>query len=193
LLDVEHGGSAVKTNRRPTLRLFAATSSLLLPMLAAACGGETQTPPATASAVASRAPESAAPAPARGSAPPTQVAISEDIRRACNIPEADAYFAFDSANVTTKDRTPLDAVATCVTRGPLAGKSLRRVGHADPRGIDYNMTLGQWRADAVAAFLGARGVQRDRASTTSRGAMDATGTDDRTWAHDRRVDVMLND
>ncbi len=66
------------------------------------------------------------------------------------------------------------------------------VGRADPRGApEYNMTLGQSRADAVTAYLTARGVSPANASSTSRGAEDATGVDEAGWAHDRRVDVLL--
>ena len=69
---------------------------------------------------------------------------------------------------------------------------MRLIGHADPRGpSEYNMTLGQRRADSVDAYIGRRGVQRSRIVTTSRGAMDATGQDETGWAHDRRVEVQL--
>ena len=51
-------------------------------------------------------------------------------------------------------RSVLDQVATCFTTGPLKGRTLKLVGHADPRGgSDYNMTLGQSRADAVADYI----------------------------------------
>jgi peptidoglycan-associated lipoprotein len=120
------------------------------------------------------------------------VVIAPDILRACNIPDADAYFEFDSSRVTSFDQPPLGLVASCFTRGPMAGRNLRLVGHADPRGTaDYNLTLGQSRADAVAGYLVGRGLRASQASTTSRGAMDATGLDETGWAHDRRVDVYL--
>jgi peptidoglycan-associated lipoprotein len=122
----------------------------------------------------------------------SSVVISEEVLRACNIPDGDAYFAFDSSSLTAVDHGPLDAVATCFTRGPMAGRSLSLVGHADPRGeSDYNFTLGQSRADAVAAYLMARGVSAGHAGSTSRGAADATGHDEAGWARDRRVDVWL--
>lgn len=122
----------------------------------------------------------------------TNVAISEDILRACNIPDADAYFAFDSSRLTAFDHGPLDQLAICFTRGPMAGRHLSLVGHADPRGADdYNMTLGQSRADAAASYLVVGGLHASQASTTSRGAMDATGRNETGWAHDRRVDVYL--
>lgn len=122
----------------------------------------------------------------------SNVSISEEVLRACNLPDADAYFPFDSAHLTTFDRTSLDSLAKCFTSGPMSGRKMHLVGHADPRGAaQYNMTLGQSRADSVAAFLVAQGVARANATATSRGAMDATGLNETGWAHDRRVDVLL--
>jgi peptidoglycan-associated lipoprotein len=120
------------------------------------------------------------------------VAISPEILRACDIPDAYAYFAFDSSKVTTFDYPTLDEVATCFTTGPMAQRHLDLVGHADPRGTpEYNMTLGQYRADAVSTYLRQRGASPERVSSTSRGAMDAMGQDETGWAQDRRVDVLL--
>jgi peptidoglycan-associated lipoprotein len=120
------------------------------------------------------------------------IAISDEIRAACGIRAEDAFFAFDSAVIASTDVAPLDAVARCFTTGPLAGRSMRLIGHADSRGpSDYNMTLGQHRADSVEGYLDRRGLQRSRMATTSRGAMDATGQDEGGWARDRRVDVQL--
>ena len=134
------------------------------------------------------------PAAERQAAEPTRgtIAISEEVRTACGIPEEDAFFAFDSATLESIDIKPLDAVARCFTTGPLTGRHMRLVGHADPRGpSEYNMTLGQRRADSVEGYIGRLGVQLSRIMTTSRGAMDATGQDEAGWAHDRRVDVQL--
>ena len=69
------------------------------------------------------------------------------------------------------------------------------VGHADPRGEEeYNMVLGGKRADNVKHTLDdRRPVLNAQATMTkaSRGEMDGTGTDDASWAKDRRVDVVL--
>ena len=74
----------------------------------------------------------------------------------------------------------------------MSGRKLHLVGHADPRGsADYNVTLGQSRADAVASYLDTHGMSSDKTKATSRGAMDATGQNETGWAHDRRVDVLL--
>jgi len=138
---------------------------------------------------------SAAPAPAPSSSQsPTasNVSISDEIRGKCGISDADAYFPFDSAHVTSNDRTPLDQIVKCFTQGPLTGRSVKLVGRADPRGTsDYNLTLGQSRADAVGSYLSAKGMAKDKAQPTSRGSMDAAGTDENGWQRDRRVDVLL--
>jgi len=120
------------------------------------------------------------------------VNISEDIRRACGITDADAHFAFDSAQVTSRDHPALDRLVQCFTSGPLARREMRLVGHADPRGDEeYNLALGGQRADGVKTFLVGRGLSATRAATTSRGEMEAKGTNETTWAEDRRVDVLL--
>jgi peptidoglycan-associated lipoprotein len=69
---------------------------------------------------------------------------------------------------------------------------MRLVGHADPRGEpEYNMVLGGRRSDNVKSYLVRKGLPDAQAETTSRGEMDAVGTDDTTWAEDRRVDIAL--
>ena len=120
------------------------------------------------------------------------VRISDEIVKACGIRAPNAYFAFDSAHVLQDDAEPLEQVATCFGSGPLKGRTLKLVGHADPRGgSEYNMTLGQTRADAVDGYISSKGLDKAKTESSSRGAMDATGTDDDGWARDRRVDVML--
>ncbi len=120
------------------------------------------------------------------------VHISDEILEACGIGKPDAYFAFDSANVRPDDARVLDQIAECFSTGKLKGRTLKLVGHADPRGgSDYNVTLGQSRADAVAGYITSKGLDKAKTESTSRGAMDATGTDEPTWARDRRVDVLL--
>jgi peptidoglycan-associated lipoprotein len=120
------------------------------------------------------------------------VRISDEIVKACGIAEPDAYFAFDSAHIRPDDSKVLQQVATCFNSGPLKGRTLKLVGHADPRGdSDYNMTLGQSRADSVAGYMRGKGMDKGKTESTSRGAMDATGADDPSWARDRRVDLML--
>jgi peptidoglycan-associated lipoprotein len=122
----------------------------------------------------------------------SNIHIDDAILKACGIQQSKAFFAFDSAKVTPDEAQTLDAVAKCFSSGPLKGKTLKIVGHADPRGdCDYNFALGQARADSVAKYLGSKGLASNQVQTTSRGAMEATGTDEPGWAKDRRVDLML--
>lgn len=174
-----------------SLRLTTVMAISTCAVVALSCA---ETKPPTTSLGGDRQPAPSTLEPRAVAQPTSDVHISDDIRSKCGISDADAYFAFNSSLVTTRDRTPLDLVVRCFTSGPLRGHAVKLVGHADPRGpSEYNVTLGQWRADAVEGYLTTRGLQRSKALATSRGAMDATGSDEQTWQHDRRVDVVLGD
>lgn len=86
----------------------------------------------------------------------------------------------------------LQKLADCFTNGPLAAERLRLVGHTDPRGDDeHDLALGGRRAESVKKALTGFGLSSDKASTTSRGEMDAAGSDEASWAKDRRVQVEV--
>ncbi len=130
------------------------------------------------------------------------VTISAPIASLCHIQfdkyeskpvaESSPLFAFDDAELFPDDRALLDKVATCMKTGPLEGRSVMLVGRADPRGeTEYNMLLGARRAHSVANFLKVLGVAAPRVQETSRGELDATGTNEATWTYDRRVDILL--
>jgi peptidoglycan-associated lipoprotein len=166
-------------------------------LVAAASGCAGAPPPAPQTSLPQGTQTGAKPAAAGApTSPSSKTASSINIDRAiltaCGIPEAKAHFAFDSANVRPEDAEPLDLVAKCFTTGPLKGKGLKLVGHADPRGeTEYNFVLGASRADAIGGYLSSKGVEKAKIASTSRGEMDATGTDEAGWARDRRVDIML--
>lgn len=147
-------------------------------------------------------PSAPPPAPLAPEPPPTQkpddnprfsnIQIADDIKKACGITDAEAFFAYDSANIRESDRAVLKKLAVCFSTGPLKGRQMRLVGHADPRGTDdYNMGLGQRRAGSVSAYLVKKGLPEARMETSSRGELDATGSDEQGWAKDRRVDILL--
>jgi peptidoglycan-associated lipoprotein len=166
-----------------------------LPLLGLGCADKP--PPQTPNVAkpAAKAPPKPAPRlPPQAPDSPTASAvhISEEITTACGITDPDAYFAFDSANVRPDDARVLGQLVSCFTSGPLKGRTMKLVGHADPRGSsDYNITLGQSRADSVGKYLTGKGMDKAKTESTTRGAMDATGYDEPSWARDRRVDVML--
>jgi peptidoglycan-associated lipoprotein len=157
------------------------------------CAGSKPPPPPQTPTNATATPADRGPAQATArNDGASNVNISDEIRAKCGISDSDAYFNFDSAAVTSQDVRPLDQLAQCFTSGPLAGRALSLVGHADPRGPDeYNMLLGHKRADAVQAYLSAKGLDKSKAESTSRGALDANGRDESGWAKDRRVDIQL--
>jgi peptidoglycan-associated lipoprotein len=120
------------------------------------------------------------------------VAVAPDIVKACNITEPEAHFMFNSSNVRNTDATTLDKLADCFAHGALKGKTVKVIGHTDPRGSnEYNMTLGQSRADAIARYLVTKGVERNHSVASTRGELDAIGADEKTWERDRRVDLLL--
>jgi peptidoglycan-associated lipoprotein len=53
------------------------------------------------------------------------------------------------------------------------------------------MLLGGRRADNVKSAIVTAGLDGAKIDSTSRGEMDATGTDESSWSKDRRVDIML--
>jgi peptidoglycan-associated lipoprotein len=121
------------------------------------------------------------------------LAVSPDIAAACGI-QAPASptpkFDYDKDELTEDDRAVLATLATCLTTGALAGKNVLMIGRADPRGTEeYNLGLGSRRAHSVSQYLVRLGVGQAQLEVTTRGAIDATGTDEATWRQDRRVDI----
>ena len=124
------------------------------------------------------------------------IGVSSDLATQCKLElgsvDKAPKFDFDRAELSSDDRSVLNSVASCVTTGPLKGRSLRLVGHTDPRGEpEYNMTLGDHRAGVAKDYLAHLGVPANHLGETSRGELDATGRDDRGYNRDRRVDIML--
>ena len=160
--------------------------------------------PAASGPPAGQATTTGAPLPSKDGMPlgPTLdtvgLSVSNEIAKACGIAaHADGKpvapsFEYDSAALVEEDRVLLAQVAKCLTEGALKGRRVTLIGRADQRGEpEYNMTLGGSRADTVKRYMVDLGVGRDAMLSTSRGEMDATGTNEATWAHDRRVDVEL--
>lgn len=124
------------------------------------------------------------------------LALSGDIVQLCGIKPATApaspRFDYDKDELHPEDRAVLDQLATCLMSGALKGRSVSLVGRADPRGTEeYNLGLGSRRATSVSTYLQRLGVGQPQLAVTTRGALDATGTDEAGWAQDRRVDITL--
>lgn len=155
----------------------------------AGCAPRVSSPSNAAFDSGARAPGPAAtsPVPSKGT-----VVVDQRIASASDIPTP--HFDFNSDRITGQAASALTQVADCFRDGKLAGQAVRLVGHADPRGpLIYNFGLGQLRAGSVARFLREQGLGTDRIRTTSRGELDARGTDEEGWQADRRVDIELAD
>ncbi len=167
---------------------------LALASLAPACGGDKKPAETAVKPVDTVAPPTTTSAP--GKSDKMAVNVDDDIIKACslkfeNIEDA-PKFDYDSEALTPGEKSVLEAIAKCLTTGPLKGKAVDLVGRADPRGeTEYNMTLGAKRARSVHTFLGGLGVPAEKLHDTSRGELDAKGTDEDGWRKDRRVDVRL--
>ncbi len=167
-----------------------------LSVFATGCAGDKPPPPAQSPVITSaelRTPPR--PAPAVVAVAPN-VNVSEELAAACklrfNDPSTAPKFGFDQSQLGADDTDVLAQIAECVSTGPLAGRGLYLVGRADPRGEgEYNMALGDRRATSVRDYLSGRGVEASNLSMSSRGEIDATGTDESGWQRDRRDDILL--
>ena len=178
------------------LSLVSAVGLLVIGLVGvSACGGDKKPPETPAvKPVATVAPPVTT--SAAGKSEKMAVNVDDDIIKACNLNfeniEDAPKFDYDSESLTPGEKSVLEAIAKCLTNGPLKGKAVDLVGRADPRGeTEYNMTLGAKRARSVHTFLGNLGVPGDKLRDTSRGELDAKGTDEDGWRKDRRVDVRL--
>jgi peptidoglycan-associated lipoprotein len=100
------------------------------------------------------------------------------------------YFALDRAAVAAPERPKLDAALKWLNDNP--DKSLVLVGHCDWRGTaEYNLGLGDRRANAVKRYLESLGAPAGRLETLSKGSTDAKqGGSESEWGKDRRVDFV---
>ena len=85
--------------------------------------------------------------------------------------EADALFAFDSADLTDQGRSQLDQVVGSLTAKQLENKQIEITGYTDRIGPEtYNQTLSERRAQAVRDYLVSKGLPADAISTQGLGA-----------------------
>jgi OOP family OmpA-OmpF porin len=85
--------------------------------------------------------------------------------------EADALFAFDSAELTAEGRNRLDQVVGSLTAKQLENKQIEITGYTDRIGPEtYNQTLSERRAQAVREYLVSKGLPADAISTQGLGA-----------------------
>ncbi|HHF2883943.1 peptidoglycan-associated lipoprotein Pal [Vibrio diabolicus] len=98
------------------------------------------------------------------------------------------YFAFDNSTIAADYEEMLAAHASYLSKNSALNVTIE--GHADERGTpEYNIALGERRAQAVANYLQALGVQADQISIVSYGEEKPLllGQSDEVYAKNRRA------
>jgi peptidoglycan-associated lipoprotein len=103
-------------------------------------------------------------------------------------------FEFDSYELSFEQRTKLESVIDFMRIHPEVSLTLE--GHTDERGTrEYNLALGESRAQAVREFLLSNGIDGNRVRTVSYGKArpKCLGAGEDCWAQNRRVEIIIND
>jgi len=177
--------------------------SIVLLGLLTACASEKTKEAVTEPAPAPVAAEAAAPAPAavepaqtavapvaaEASAPaPAPAAASTD---AVATESRSVFFPFDVDAVQAADRAMVQAQGAYLGKNKSA--KVRVEGNADERGSsEYNLALGQRRANNVKKLLILSGAKASQIETVSFGEEKprATGHDETSWSQNRRADIV---
>ncbi len=104
------------------------------------------------------------------------------------------YFDTDRYNIDSEDVAALQGQAQWLMRYP--NKRANIEGHSDERGTrDYNLALGERRANAAKNYLISLGVDAGRLATVSYGKERpvALGSDEASWAKNRRAVTVTID
>ena len=101
------------------------------------------------------------------------------------------YFDFNLSSLKPAERPKLQAAKDYLDKNPQY--RLLVEAHCDWRGTaEYNLALGDRRANQAKKYLLTLGVPADKLETVSKGSEDAVKTgDDSTWAKDRRDDLVV--
>ena len=105
---------------------------------------------------------------------------------------ARVHFGFDAAELDAEAEAALAAIAALMAQH--MDVKIEIQGHADDRGTtDYNLALGQRRAESVRKYLAAVGVAPSRLGTISYGEERplASGQSETAWSQNRRAEFRL--
>jgi len=156
--------------------------------LAACAGGEATKPTVEDKSLGTGAEPSGAGARpgVEGKALDTKADMAKDL-----LGKRRVHFAFDSSAVDDENRAIVEAHAAYLA----ANKNIKVVleGHADERGSrEYNLALGERRAQAVERMFKVLGVSSDRIKTVSYGEEKPIAMDhnESAWALNRRVEII---
>ena len=170
---------------RTTMKIVL-VSALALSISACAKKKPEELPPPPATTAPAPAPEAPLPPPSTGPVPGS---------RADFLSQAGTdtiHFATDAYDVDAEDQAILTKQASWLAKYPNVSVTLE--GHCDERGTrEYNLALGERRANAAKNFLVSAGVSASRISVISYGKERpvATGSDEAAWAQNRRAVTVV--
>ena len=104
------------------------------------------------------------------------------------------YFAFDSSDIREEDMDIIEAHARFLADHP--DQRIILEGHTDERGAaEYNLALGERRAQAVKRALVLSGADEDQIRVISYGEEKPAelGSDEDAWAENRRAELVYRD
>jgi peptidoglycan-associated lipoprotein len=109
-----------------------------------------------------------------------------------SVPSDRVFFGTDEYGIDDEDKRTLDAQAAWLVAHPAVSVTIE--GHCDERGTrEYNLALGDRRANAAKNYLAARGVPSARMTTISWGKEKpvAEGSTEEAWAQNRRAVTVI--
>src|SRR5258705_5055729 len=167
---------------------------LALALLAAACASKETAPEAPVSDRSSGVapPSQAGGAPTTQARPPAQPISGNPLKEGA-VANRSVYFDFDSNAVKDEYRGTVTAHSRYMA--DKRDSKIRIEGNCDERGSrEYNLALGQRRAESVKKVMTVLGVGDARIETVSygEGKPKATGHDESSWAENRRADIRYS-
>ena len=169
-------------------------SILLVNLLAACASDKTKdevAQPATPAATEAPATAAAEPAPTATAVAATEPAPAAADTAADLTNTRSVFFPFDVDAVQAADRPVIQAHGAYLAKNKNA--KVRVEGNADERGSsEYNLALGQHRANNVKKLLILSGAKASQIETVSFGEEKprATGHDESSWSQNRRADIV---
>ncbi|MDH2918086.1 MAG: OmpA family protein [Sideroxydans sp.] len=149
-----------------------------------------------AACASQKAPEAAAPTPAPVAAAVTapvveKAVVVDPLNDATSIlAKRSVYYALDVDAVAAADQPVIAAHGKYLSENP--SRKVELAGYADERGsTEYNLALGQRRADGVKKLLELSGAKAAQVSAVSFGEEKpkAAGHDEAAWSQNRRSDL----
>jgi len=173
------------------MKLKRAMTAVACSALLAACSSTpTQQPPQAAAPAPAPATSSAPAAPAAAQAVASESVAEQLARISKGLDGKSIYFAYDKYDIQPQYQDTLLHLADLLKSGK--DVSVRLEGNADERGsAEYNLALGQKRAESVRHALALLGLSDGRMEAISYGKEKprATCHEEKCWSQNRRVDL----